>query len=623
MPALRLAGDRVARRDPDGQRQQERQAQEQRRDDEEQPVAGHPADEPRALAAERGVLREEQHRARAAAARAASPASRTMVAAPAEARGAARCAHAAAARRTRAARRRVAGADGESASDIEALPGQLDEDLLEARSRAPRAPAGRRPACTSAADDLLGRHRARAARDTVTPVGLRRRVEPEPGRAPPRRRRRASARRRARTRARRRCVGERRAVALEQQVAAAHDPDVRAHLLDLGQQVRRDQHGRAVRRRARAPGGGPRGCPAGRGRWSARRARAARAGAAARRPGRAAASCRASTAGTAWRPRRRARRARAPRRRAAGPCAGPRSRRWRRAGRGWPAPVRYGWNAGPSTSAPTRGSTAAPASGIGAAEQARPPAGRPDQAEQHPDRRRLARAVRAEEPVDRAARARAGRCRRRPPARSGTAWSGPRSGWRGRAADATGAARRGRGSGRAVGHWAASACSVSPGTAPTSTRPSSVTSTRQQRRGQQPALGDLGGQLVVQRGRVEVAHRRAGRPRRGTNSSMQVLRRSPSRTSCSTPGTAGERPPGRRRPGPRRRRPDASTTVSQPVPVTVDALGQRLAAGRGPLGRGRVGALGQRHDDLARRSRPAGAENAQHRVGGRRERRRR
>ena len=64
-------------------------------------------------------------------------------------------------------------------------------------------------------------------------------------------------------------------------------------------------------------------------------------------------------------------------------------------------PDRYGWKAGPSTSAPTRGSTRARPAGS-PAEQGVAARGGPDQAQQHPDRGGLARAVRAEEPVHRA-----------------------------------------------------------------------------------------------------------------------------------------------------------------------------------------------------------------------------
>ena len=60
--------------------------------------------------------------------------------------------------------------------------------------------------------------------------------------------------------------------ALGDQPARVHDPDVGAHLLDLGEQVARDQHRRAVAGQRRRSAGGPPGCPAGRGRWSARRA---------------------------------------------------------------------------------------------------------------------------------------------------------------------------------------------------------------------------------------------------------------------------------------------------------------------------------------------------------------
>ena len=87
--------------------------------------------------------------------------------------------------------------------------------------------------------------------------------------------------------------------------------------------------------------------------------------AAGRRPGRAAAACRASTRGPGARPRRPARPARAPRRPGRGGCArspsgaiASNSARLRR-------PDRWGYAAGPSTSAPTCGSTRRAARGIG------------------------------------------------------------------------------------------------------------------------------------------------------------------------------------------------------------------------------------------------------------------
>ena len=105
------------------------------------------------------------------------------------------------------------------------------------------------------------------------------------------------------------------------------------------------------------------------------------------------------------RPRRRARPAPARRRSGAARCAGRRCGRPASSRRRLSRPDRYGWNAGPSTSAPTRGSTSRRRAGHRLAEQrrARPAVGR-DQAEQHPDRRRLARPVRPEEAVDGAVR---------------------------------------------------------------------------------------------------------------------------------------------------------------------------------------------------------------------------
>ena len=66
-------------------------------------------------------------------------------------------------------------------------------------------------------------------------------------------------------------------------------------------------------------------------------------------------------------------------------------------------PDRYGWNAGPSISAPTRGSTCRARPGHRLAEQLDLTAVRGDEPEQHPDGRGLAGPVRAEEAVHRPA----------------------------------------------------------------------------------------------------------------------------------------------------------------------------------------------------------------------------
>ncbi len=105
--------------------------------------------------------------------------------------------------------------------------------------------------------------------------------------------------------------------ALEDQAAVAHHADVRAHLLDLAQQVRGHEDRRALRRDLAHQGPHLPGALAGQGRSSARRGRTARAAAAAHRPDRAAAACRGSRRGSACAPPRRARPAPGPPRPAA------------------------------------------------------------------------------------------------------------------------------------------------------------------------------------------------------------------------------------------------------------------------------------------------------------------
>ncbi len=97
----------------------------------------------------------------------------------------------------------------------------------------------------------------------------------------------------------------------------------------------------------------------------------------------------------------------------AGGAPGRPSGRPRRAGPGCRRPDRYGWKAGPSTSAPTRGQHGCRAGRASRAPSSRTLAGgRRDQAEQHPDGRGLARPVGAEEAVDAARWAPPGRSRR-------------------------------------------------------------------------------------------------------------------------------------------------------------------------------------------------------------------
>ena len=251
-----------------------------------------------------------------------------------------------------------------SATDIEALPGQRDEHVLQRRARRRGSRAPGRPACTQRGDDLLRGHARRAAavaerRSTVTSV------RPELAQDP--RGRAAGWSVSTRARVARAGRAARRSVPWATRLPDVHDADVGAHLLDLGQQVAGDQHGGALVGQRRRPASGPRGCPAGRARWWARRAPAGRAGAAARRRSRAAAACPASRRGSASSPRRAARPGRARRRPGAARCAGRRCGRRRRAGRRLSRPERYGWKAGPSTSAPTRGSTSTSAARASAA----------------------------------------------------------------------------------------------------------------------------------------------------------------------------------------------------------------------------------------------------------------
>src|SRR6478609_1390157 len=149
-----------------------------------------------------------------------------------------------------AATRESSAASSTSARDIEALPGQLDEHLLQARPvdleadqvdprvhergrhllrgrGAERRGEPRRPR-PARQGPPVARHlgEAEPAEHLRRRVGLRRAGgHGQPGALP---------------------VGERGPLALQQQPPAAHDPDVRADLLDLGEQVGRHEHGRAA-----------------------------------------------------------------------------------------------------------------------------------------------------------------------------------------------------------------------------------------------------------------------------------------------------------------------------------------------------------------------------------------
>ena len=188
--------------------------------------------------------------------------------------------------------------------------------------------------------------------------------------------------------------------ALLDQAAVGDDDDVVDGLLDLLQQVAGDQH-RSCPGRGRG-GAGRRaasGCPRGRGRWPARR-------------GPAAAGRRAATAASASR-------CRMPSRVAAGPLPGERRDpgqleqlvdparrrrpRPRRCTRRWSRPERPGCTSVASRAAPTTASGSVEV-GVRPTVDGRGAGRRPDQAEQHPQRRGLARAVRAQEAGDPARR---------------------------------------------------------------------------------------------------------------------------------------------------------------------------------------------------------------------------
>ena len=118
--------------------------------------------------------------------------------------------------------------------------------------------------------------------------------------------------------------------------------------------------------------------------------------------------------------------------------------RRRRAGAGCAVPTGRGGTPAPRPVQPTAGQhVARPGPASPAPNSSTSPAGRRDQAEQHPDGGGLARPVGTEEPVDRAGRAPRGRSRRRPSA-TRSAWSAR---WCGRRDPSR---ARGRGRGTAV-----------------------------------------------------------------------------------------------------------------------------------------------------------------------------
>ena len=96
----------------------------------------------------------------------------------------------------------------------------------------------------------------------------------------------------------------------------------------------------------------------------------------------------------------------------------------RPAGSGWPGRTGAGTRPGPRRGRRPGAAPSRRAAGIGSPSTSATPDGRQHQPEQHPDGRRLARAVRAEEAVDVALARPRGRSRRRPGARR-SAWSAP------------------------------------------------------------------------------------------------------------------------------------------------------------------------------------------------------
>ena len=152
-----------------------------------------------------------------------------------------------------------------------------------------------RTTCSSAAAHRLEPGHAYAGRDQSHVEARRRR---RPSRRPPRCRAPGPGRRGARwPRRRRGCctrtspvtAADRGHVLLQHQPSAVEHADPGGHLLDLGEQVAGEEDRGAVAVQPERAARGCRGCPAGRGRWSARRARAAAVDARARRRARDAA----------------------------------------------------------------------------------------------------------------------------------------------------------------------------------------------------------------------------------------------------------------------------------------------------------------------------------------------
>ena len=282
MPGLRLAGDRVAGHDGDGDRQEQRQHDRQRRQRVQRPVGQHGRQERRARpgrGAEVGDRQQhgDEHRQRVEDAD-GRPRPGTAEHLPQLDGDHRRRLHPVGARAGRGQHHLLEG------GPLQLQPGHRDPGGDQ-----PRVDLGR----VGAADDdpspvdrghpAVENARTRSGSGvctTVAPVGAVQRGQ----------------------------------LVLQHQPAAVEDADPRAQLLDLGEQVAGQEDRRPAAVAGRAAARGSRGCPAGPGRWSARRARAAPDGAAARRPGRAAGACRGSRPAPGGGRPRPARPARAPRR---------------------------------------------------------------------------------------------------------------------------------------------------------------------------------------------------------------------------------------------------------------------------------------------------------------------
>ena len=196
-------------------------------------------------------------------------------------------------------------------------------------------------------------------------------------------------------------VGDR---TLRDQPAVVHHPDVAAHLL-RPRPTGDWRPARWPRRRpGRRSGAEPRGCPAGRARWSARRGRADPEASTTHSRSPAAAACPRSTPGTVCRPRPASPPGRARRRSGAGRCADRRSGQRHPAGPDWR--VRRGRGGRPAPRPAPRPDAERPgiSDGDPGAEQRDLTGRRRDEPQQHPDGGGLAGAVGTEEAVDRAVR---------------------------------------------------------------------------------------------------------------------------------------------------------------------------------------------------------------------------